>query len=361
MAMRIYSRSGHWLAVASGITRVACGKSELAFTYAKRASFQLRPITGSSMTSPLIDVDCNLWHEDLRTLQNKESCEDGNDWNILHEDAIQQANIVAVLSPSSTLQEARAGLDRLSRTPPPLPIKTTVGVHPYHVNDDEFQGQSLEEHGQAMRDLLKANASLCAAVGECGLDTSEGFPPIQDQLPWFQLQVQIAQELNLPLFVHERFAFDETLKILEDITVPIIIHCFTGTKEECIEYVKRGYYISVSGFILKDSENSAAVCSCLEEGVIPLDKLMIETDSPYMGFSNCRQLYVDHNEEFVNSLNSKKRKRLIQSIYPNVPSSLPQVLEKVVQCLQQYDTSLSREDIAQSTTKNANSFFGFGI
>jgi TatD DNase family protein len=305
----------------------------------------------------LIDVDCNLWHKALKTLQNKG---DGDAWNILKEDAIELANVVAMLSPSSTIQEAQNGLTLIENNPPPLPVKTTVGVHPYHVNDDELAKKSLEEHGATIKELLTTHPNLCAAVGECGLDTSDGFPPLQDQVPWFKLQVNIAQELNLPLFVHERLAFDESMEILKDVNVPIIIHCFTGTKEQCEEYVKRGYYISLSGYILKEAnDNCAEVLACLKEGIIPLDKLMIETDAPYMGFPDSRQLYMEHNVDYVSSLNSKKRKRLQQSMYPNVPSSLPMVLDQVVECLQQHDSSLTRDQVADQTTKNARKFFGF--
>lgn len=68
--------------------------------------------------------------------------------------------------------------------------------------------------------------------------------------------------------------------------------------------MKRGYCLSVSGFIMKsDSQETRA---CLEEGLIPLDKLMIETDAPYMGFEGCRVNYLAKNEEYVASLNSKK-------------------------------------------------------
>ena len=316
-----------------------------------------RSTTAVTMVPGLIDVDCNLWHRDLKSLQGKEVDKD-EFWNILNEDAIKEANIVAMLSPSSTINEARIGLERLDKSPPPIPIKTTVGVHPYHVNDEDLKGCNLDDHRQAMECLVQQHKGFCGAIGECGLDASEGFPPLEDQVPWFRLQVTLANEFQLPIFVHERLAFHQTIEILESATTPVIIHCFTGTKEQCIEYVNRDYFVSVSGYILKETnDNYDEVISCLRDDVIPLDRLMIETDAPYMGFPGCRELYLRHNEDFVSSINSKKRKRLQQSIYPNVPSSLPAVLDKVVECYRTFDPTLTAEKVAEMTTQNAKNFF----
>jgi len=344
---------GRWLPVAAAT----------AFTRRTALSFVTRSFHYSwrqhtPRMSALIDVDCNLWHKDLTSLQSKQ--QDSSILSILKEDAVSESNIVAMLSPSSTLAEARKGLEFLSSQSLPaasIAILTTVGVHPYHVNDE---GSSLEHDIDSLKELV--NQQYVCAVGECGLDASEGFPPLDDQLPWFRAQVQLANDCNKPLFVHERLAFEETIDILQDCTVPVIIHCFTGTREECIKYVERGYSVSVSGFIMKDGGEE--VQACLEEGLIPLDKLMIETDAPYMGFEGCRANYLAKNEEYVASLNSKKRKRLQNSIYPNVPSSLPIVLEKVVNLLNEGrekrgEEKLNRDDVARITTENAIRFFGF--
>jgi len=322
------------------------------------------------MTTELIDVDCNLLHRDMISLQKIET---SDPWNIIKEDAVKNCNIISMLSPSSTIAESERGLELLKEHPPPLHIKTTVGVHPYHVNDESLvfseDGDkiTLDEQKKKLKSIILADRdestkTFCAAVGECGLDVSDGFPPLEDQIPWFEMQIEIAKEVDLPLFVHERLAFDKAIELLDKVDsseTPVIIHCFTGTKEECKSYIERGYYVSISGYILKESNsNYAEVVSCLEEGVIPLDKLMIETDAPYMGFDGCRQLYLECNQEYVSSLNAKKRKRLQQSIYPNVPSSLPMVLKKVTECLQKHDSSLTIENVGEMTTANARKFFG---
>lgn len=226
----------------------------------------------------LIDVDCNLWHKDLQSLQQRQHDEKDHDsscWNMLYEDAIGPANIIGMLSPSSTLTESRDGLQRLAQhPPPPIEIRTTVGVHPYHVNDDDAAWLGLstfDDRKQALLSLLRdpSNHQWVVAVGECGLDASDGFPPITDQLPWFEFQIEVAEEFQLPLFIHERLAFTDTMRLLEKVTVPTIVHCFTGTQEECRAYVERGFYLSVSGYILKtNDEGSKEVRKCLQNGIL---------------------------------------------------------------------------------------------
>lgn len=319
-------------------------------------------------TPPLIDVDCNLMHIDLQrfridSLANDKSL--ATPLDILLQDAVQEQNIVGILSPSSTIEEAKASAHVLQQVPlDTLVIRSTVGVHPYHINDDNLRDKSLEQHMEIAKDLLRSKPVLFTAVGECGLDASEGFPPVASQIPWFQAQIEIAEELQLPLFVHERLAFDATMDLLQDVNVPIIIHCFTGSSGELQAYIKRGYSVSISGFIFK--EEAAGICECLRDGVVPLDKLMIETDAPYMGFAGCRDRFVAKNDAFVQTLNSKKRKRLLNSTYPNVPSSLPAIFMKVLEEMNTGRTergcaSLSGYEMALHLNRNANGFFKFGL
>ena len=348
------------------------------------SSQSLSSHNSSSITSspPLIDVDCNLCHADLKSLlnSNNNTNEKGKALtaigDILTEDAVAESNIVAMLSPASTLEEARKSIlflnDQQKQKQWSIEIRTTVGVHPYHVK--EFS--SPDHHFAEFQQLLQTSPHVIAAIGECGLDTTDGFPPLEDQIPWFEAQVQWAREFRLPLFVHERLAFHETMRILKCVTtttseqnvqqepLPIIIHCFTGTREECAQYISRGYSLSVSGFIAKDAGKE--VRQCLVDGIIPLDKLMIETDAPYMGFSGCRDQWIGKQQEYVASLNSKQRKRLQNTVYPNVPSSLPLVLDHVVECINtgrkiRGEKEVTREYVAHATTKNAIQFFGFKI
>ena len=316
-------------------------------------------------TAPaLVDVDCNLWHKDLRPLLSSSRKDEPRDFAaILKEDAIEKANIVALLSPSSTVAEAATGLSSLRKPSSfPVEIKSTVGVHPYHVND--VSTTSMSEQLDIAKQLLQEYNTHCVAVGECGLDASDGFPPLNDQIPWFRAQIELAQDLQLPLFVHERLAFAETMELLKDCTVPVIIHCFTGTTEECRAYIEAGYSVSLSGYICKPMGDSTR--QCLTQGLIPLERLMIETDAPYLGFDGCRDLYLSKHADAVAALSSKKRKRLIGNTYPNLPSALPVVLEAVSRAINEgrvarEEESVTLDQIALQTSRNANQFFKFGL
>jgi len=368
---------------------------------------------------PLIDVDCNLLHPDLISLlspdpddvhdnnkeektsnkhhqENDEAMLVEPELRILHHPSTTKSNIVAMISPSSTIDESKRSVELFtsasasssssySKTNNIL-IRTTVGVHPYHTQecgdpsdiDESSSSSSIEQ----LRTLLNHEEykQVISCIGETGLDYSPGFPQKNFQLPWFTAQLDLAFEYNLPLFVHERLAFEDTTSCIDDAIArhhhdgkkkqhpmlpKIIIHCFTGTQTECIEYIQRGYYISLSGYFLKSSgENSDEVKSCLRQNIIPLEKLMIETDAPYMGFNDCRCTFYDEEGELLASLNGKKRKRLLKGIYPNVPSSLTLVLKGVVDVLnegrrERGEEELSCEELGRITTENAVEFFGF--
>ena len=98
------------------------------------------------------------------------------------------------------------------------------------------------------------------------------------------LQLQLACELQKPLFLHEREAHGEMVKLLEaykDRRPNAVIHCFTGTREEAEKYLEMGCYIGLTGYLWKDKSEDG-VRKILEDRVIPLDRLLVETDAPFM-------------------------------------------------------------------------------
>lgn len=123
----------------------------------------------------------------------------------------------------------------------------TAGVHPHDAKDFN-DSTSL--------DLLRKLAShrQCVAVGECGLDFNRNFSPQDVQKKVFEEQVGLAVELQKSLFIHEREAFTDMNLILDkfDKKPKLVIHCFTGTAEELEGYVKKGYYIGLTGWFFKN-------------------------------------------------------------------------------------------------------------
>lgn len=162
----------------------------------------------------------------------------------------------------------------------------TVGVHPHDAK--HFHADSMEE----LRAVAKENASFVVAIGECGLDFNRNFSSREDQIKAFRQQVHLACEMKLPIFVHEREAHMELLRVLDEVeqeqsTMPsIVIHCFTGSKEEAMKYIERGYYIGFTGTICK-KERGAPLRELLPS--IPLNQIMLETDAPFMSFKKGRR------------------------------------------------------------------------
>ncbi len=147
-------------------------------------------------------------------------------------------------------------------------VWATAGVHP-HDSADGLDG--LDE---------LVNHPLVVAIGECGLDFHYDHSPRRIQASAFAEQVGMANETGLPLVIHTREAWDETFEILDREGTPArtVFHCFTGGPDEAEQCLARGALLSFSGIVTfpKAPEVRAAAEVC------PLDRLLVETDSPYL-------------------------------------------------------------------------------
>lgn len=147
-------------------------------------------------------------------------------------------------------------------------VWATAGVHPH----DAATGLD------GMDEVLRSPGVV--AVGECGLDYHYDHSPRPAQRDAFAAQVALAHEHGLPLVIHTREAWDDTFAILDEVGVPerTVMHCFTGGPDEAEASLERGALLSFSGIVTfktaDDLRDAAASC--------PLDRLMIETDSPYL-------------------------------------------------------------------------------
>ena len=151
---------------------------------------------------------------------------------------------------------------------------STAGVHPH----DSSQWQAATE--EAIIEL--AAQPEVVAIGECGLDFNRNFSTPEEQERAFVAQLRIAAELNMPVFMHCRDAHERFMTLLEpwlDKLPGAVLHCFTGTREEMQACVARGIYIGITGWVC-DERRGLELRELLP--LIPAEKLLIETDAPYL-------------------------------------------------------------------------------
>ena len=151
-------------------------------------------------------------------------------------------------------------------------IYAAVGSHPDVA--DEVNEEVLEEY----RKLCKLNPKI-KAIGEIGLDYHYEDIPREIQLKAFRMQMALARELGLPVIVHERDAHEDGMKVVDEFPdVTGVFHCYSGSAEMAKELVKRGWYIGFTGVLtFKNARKAIEVASA-----IPLDRIVLETDCPYM-------------------------------------------------------------------------------
>lgn len=145
-------------------------------------------------------------------------------------------------------------------------VWATVGVHPEGNQSSKFKSQNLKSKLLNLLDRPKV-----VAVGECGLDTDSA-----EEVELFKFNIELAKETGLPLVVHCRNQFEKVFEVLDYDKVQM--HCFTGNMEQMLECVRRGLYISFGGILtFKSSHDLREVAKATPE-----DKLLIETDAPYL-------------------------------------------------------------------------------
>jgi len=202
-------------------------------------------------------------------------------------------------------------------------VYATAGVHPHHAR--ECDATTIP----ALRVL--AQQPRVVAIGECGLDFNRNYSRHPDQEKWFAAQVELAGELGKPLFLHSRDAKEHFVGLLKQFRSlpPAVAHCFTGDGDELRAYLDLGLYIGITGWIC-DERRGAHLIELVRD--IPADRLMLETDSPYLTPRDLRP--------------QPKARR-------NEPSFLPHILRTVARA-----AGRPVDAVADETTRNARTFFG---
>jgi len=256
----------------------------------------------------------------------------------------RDAGVTKIMVTGTSMHTTKEAL-RLTRLYPNT-LYSTAGIHPH-------DAKSWEE--DTYRELeAVAQAGECVAVGECGLDFNRNFSPPEIQISVFEKQVELACKLGKPLFLHERDAHEDLVKILlkyKHRLPACVIHCFTGTKEQATKYLQLGCYIGLTGYLWKDkSENG--VRKILEEGAIPLDKLLVETDSPFM-YPNTRASKLPQHIKDCLTERSVTFLQRYCTFQRNEPCSLPVTVEMIAAYIKK-----TPEEVALATTFNALKVFG---
>lgn len=183
---------------------------------------------------------------------------------------VRDAGVGCIINAASNMNSSRYSLEMAKSHEI---VYSSVGVHPHDVQ--EMKESDLE--------ILLAMTAFpkVVAIGEIGLDYYYDTAPREIQKLWFREQIKLAVELELPVIIHSREAAQDTFDLLMEgnaQSVGGVIHCFSGSVEMAKRYVDLGYYIGIGGVVtFKNAKKTIEVVEA-----IPLDKILVETDSPYL-------------------------------------------------------------------------------
>ncbi|MDE0841670.1 MAG: TatD family hydrolase [Porticoccaceae bacterium] len=186
------------------------------------------------------------------------------------------ASIERIIITGTSLQESQAALDLCTAHAEQFPqmLYATAGIHPHSA--DQFDPQSIA----SLRSIAEHPAVV--AIGETGLDFYRNLASPEIQQRSFEAHLELAIELKMPLFLHERNAATRQLEILKtyrDEFGDAVIHCFTGDRKTLYKYLDMDLHIGITGWIC-DEKRGLELQRIVAD--IPLDRLMIESDSPYL-------------------------------------------------------------------------------
>jgi len=256
-----------------------------------------------------IDIGANLTHQSFK-----------NDFDQVVANA-KQGNVNHIILTGTDLPSSEA--TQLIASENPEFFSSTVGFHPHiaeSVTDDQLQ---------SAKTLI--NADHVVAIGETGLDYNRNYSPKADQLQIFEYHLQLATEFKKPLFLHQRDAHDDFLYLLKSFRSDIVggvVHCFTDTEEALQDYLALDMHIGITGWICDERRGARLQQSVAK---IPLDRLLIETDSPYL---------------LPRSIKPKPKSRR------NEPAHLAEIAKTIA-----LHSPHELEEIAQATTANARRLF----
>ncbi len=263
---------------------------------------------GGALTK-YVDIGANLGHKSFRI-----------DLEAVQQRAVE-AGVRQIIVTGTSLRASESALRIAERSDN---LFATAGVHPHEARtwreDSADRQRALAEHTPVV------------AIGECGLDYNRDFSPREDQRRAFGAQLAVAAELQMPVFLHERDAHDDFLRMVREIRDRIpraVVHCFTGSRETLRAYLDLDLHIGLTGWIC-DERRGMHLRQAVKD--IPSDRLMIETDSPFL---------------IPRTIRPRPPSRR------NEPAFLPHVASMIAEC-----TGKPVARVAAETRRTAIEFFG---
>ena len=195
-----------------------------------------------------------------------DSCFDGDRDELLSE--LPQRGVCKVINIGCDVHSSQLSLDMADRYGH---VYAAVGIHP------QQSGEAEAGDIDRLRELARHPKAV--AIGEIGLDYHYDLAPHEVQIDWFERQLQLARELNKPVVIHEREAVEDCLNVIRKYDdLKGVFHCYSGSWETAKELLKRGFYLSFTGVLtFKNARRALEVVQNM-----PLERLMVETDAPYM-------------------------------------------------------------------------------
>jgi TatD DNase family protein len=261
------------------------------------------------MTHSLIDIGANLAHDvfdDDRAAMLQRAADAG----------VQTMIVTGSCDDSNVIAAELAGKSDGR-------LYSTAGIHPHHASDYS------DESDATIRRLIQQEAVV--AVGECGLDYFRNLSPREAQLDAFKRQLDIAKDSAMPVFLHQRDAHEDFIAVLKPYLSDLsraVAHCFTGDAKSLREYVELGLYIGITGWIC-DERRGKQLYDIVS--MIPDERLMVETDAPYL---------------LPRTIRPKPKSRR------NEPMHLPEIVRVVAEARGQ-----TEQHVAEITHANSMRFF----
>lgn len=266
-----------------------------------------------STITELVDIGANLSHQSFAADLDQ----------VIH--AAVDSGLGHIMVTGTDLESSQQAL-QLTKKYPGL-LSSTAGFHPHVAS--AWDTQSFDQ----LLEIAKQSAVL--AVGETGLDYNRNYSPPEMQREVFARHLELAIQINKPVFLHQRDAHDDFFTLLKQHRSRLaggVVHCFTDNKAALRDYLQLDMHIGITGWIC-DERRGLELQALVKD--IPPDRLLIETDAPYL---------------LPRSLRPKPRTRR------NEPRYLLNVLETVARC-----TGRDPAQVAQETTDNAKALFGVEI